>query len=265
MADKSNKNKKENLFIVRFLIVLLLLTCLPPLYAANLAIIIDDIGYRQSDEAVLSLPANITLSVLPHTPLGKRLALQGHKKGHEIMIHIPMQALSGNRLGPGALTSDMNEQQIKSEISAAFNNIPFARGANNHMGSLLTQLENPMLWVMQSLKNKQAYFVDSMTTRFSKASMQAKDVGVPLLQRQVFLDNDVRLYALEKQFKQIITQAKQQGSLVAIAHPYPETIAYLNANLPRLRTNGINLVNTSELLAVDIAKTYPTSSHQTLR
>jgi polysaccharide deacetylase 2 family uncharacterized protein YibQ len=251
---------------VRFLLILLLqIIYLSPLNAANLAIIIDDIGYRQTDEAVLSLPTNITLSVLPHTPLGQKLALEGHNKGHEIMIHLPMQALSGNSLGPGALTSDMSEQQIKSEINAAFNNIPFARGANNHMGSLLTQLENPMLWVMQSLKHKQAYFVDSMTTRFSKAGVQAKDVGVPLLQRQVFLDNDVRLFALEKQFRQIITQAKQQGTLVAIAHPYPETVAYLKANLPRLKANGINLVNTSELLAVDIAKIYPTSSHQTLR
>ena len=81
----------------------------------------------------------------------------------------------------------------------------------------------------------------------------------------MFLDNDVRLFALEKQFRQIITQAKQQGTLVGIAHPYPETVAYLKANLPRLKANGINLVNTSELLAVDIAKIYPTSSHQTLR
>ncbi|QIR16006.1 divergent polysaccharide deacetylase family protein [Shewanella aestuarii] len=248
-----------------FLFIILQLVCLSPLYAANLAIIIDDIGYRQTDEAVLSLPPSITLSVLPHTPLGQRLALAGHQKGHEIMLHIPMQALSGNELGPGGLTNDMSEEQVKSEITSAFNNIPFARGANNHMGSLLTQLTEPMQWVMQSLKIQQAYFVDSVTTSYSKASTAARDVGVPLLQRQVFLDNDVHHQALEKQFKQIIQFAKQEGNLVAIAHPYPETVAFLTANLPRLKANGIELVHTSELLAVDIARIYPTSSNQVLR
>lgn len=251
---------------MRFLsIIILQFACFSPLYAASLAIIIDDIGYRQTDEAVLSLPQNITLSVLPHTPLGQKLALEGHNNGHEIMLHLPMQALSGNALGPGGLTNDMSEQQVKQEITSAFTNIPFARGANNHMGSLLTQLDKPMLWVMQSLKSKQAYFVDSMTTKYSKASDKAKAVGVPLLQRQVFLDNDLRQHALEKQFQRIIYQAKQQGTLVAIAHPYPETIAYLKANLPRLKENGIDLVHTSDLLATDIAKVYSTSSYQTLR
>ncbi|MGZ9899954.1 divergent polysaccharide deacetylase family protein [Shewanella gaetbuli] len=245
--------------------LLLLLTFCSTSFAANLAIIIDDIGYRQTDEAVLQLPKDITLSVLPHTPLGKKLAFEAYNKGHEIMLHLPMQALSGNTLGPGGLTNDMSEQQIKNEIESAFNNIPFAQGANNHMGSLLTQLDVPMKWVMEELKNKQAYFVDSYTTKYSKAGKQAKFVGVPILYRQVFLDNDVEYDALEKQFKQIIDQTKRKGTLVAIAHPYPETISFLRKNLARLKQNGINLVHTSALISVEIAKTYPTSPHQTLR
>ena len=48
-------------------------------HAAQVAIIIDDIGYRQSDEAVLTLPDNITLSVLPHTPLGHSVASADRK------------------------------------------------------------------------------------------------------------------------------------------------------------------------------------------
>ena len=45
----------------------------------------------------------------------------------------------------------------------------------------------------------------------------------------------------------MITQSKQQGKLVVIAHPYPETIRFLNANLARLNDNGITLVPTSQL------------------
>jgi polysaccharide deacetylase 2 family uncharacterized protein YibQ len=237
-----------------------------PATAAKLAIIIDDIGYRLTDEAILSLPNAITLSVLPHTPLGQKLAQDGFDKGHEIMLHLPMQALNGKALGPGGLTNDMTKVQIKQKLQRAFANIPFAKGANNHMGSLLTQMDEPMLWVMQSLKQQQLFFVDSFTTKYTKASNKAIQLGVPLLRRDVFLDNNISKRALEKQFQQIIKRSKQQGQLVAIAHPYPETIRFLNANLARLKDNGITLVPTSQLFDdVNVATTSQPNPSATLK
>ncbi|PIW58706.1 divergent polysaccharide deacetylase family protein [Shewanella sp. CG12_big_fil_rev_8_21_14_0_65_47_15] len=230
-----------------------------PCHAAQLALIIDDIGYRHTDEAVLALPSTVTLSVLPHTPLSKKLAKAGHAKGHEIMLHLPMQALNGKALGPGGLTSSMNEAQIRTHVLDAIASVPFAKGVNNHMGSLLTQLDDPMLWVMESLKQKQLYFVDSMTTQFTRAGDKADQLGVPLLRRKLFLDNDVSAQALEKQFNLMIEQAHIQESLVAIAHPYPETIRFLKANLARLKAEGIELVPTSKLLPIDLVHREPTN------
>ncbi|WP_348633936.1 divergent polysaccharide deacetylase family protein [Shewanella sp. WXL01] len=228
------------------LTVTCLLTCFPA-FAANLAIIIDDIGYRQTDKAVLSLDPSITLAVLPHTPLGKTLAQQGYNNGHEIMLHIPMQSLDGRKLGPGGLTNQMNERQIKQTVIDAVEDIPFAKGVNNHMGSFFTQLSTPMKWVMQSLKQKNLYFVDSVTTKFSKATAQAETAGVPLLYRQVFLDNDKRYSALDKQFRLAIDQAKQLGQVILIGHPYPETVSYLKKNMNLLTQNGVRLVSASSL------------------
>lgn len=224
-----------------------------PCYAAQIALIIDDIGYRHTDEAVFTLPSTVTLSVLPHTPLSKKLAQAGHAKGNEIMLHLPMQALNGKALGPGGLTNTMNEAQIRASVLDAIASVPFAKGMNNHMGSLLTQLDDPMLWVMASLKQKQLYFIDSKTTQFTRAGDTADQLGVPTLKRQLFLDNDVSEPALEKQFKLMIEQTHIQGHLVAIAHPYPETIRFLKANLDRLKAEGIELVPTSKLFPIDLA------------
>lgn len=234
-------------------------------HAAQIALIIDDIGYRHTDQAVLALPSTVTLSVLPHTPLGKELANAGHKKGHEIMLHLPMQALNGKALGLGGLTNTMTEAQIRASVVDAINSVPFAKGANNHMGSLLTQLDDPMLWVMETLKQKHLYFIDSMTTRFTKAGETADQLGVPLLKRQLFLDNDTSVNALERQFNLMISQAHTQGSLVAIAHPYPETMRFLKANLQRLKTEGIDLVPASSLLPIGIAHKNGTNPAVTLR
>ncbi|WP_144211795.1 divergent polysaccharide deacetylase family protein [Shewanella donghaensis] len=239
---------------MRYIFLFLALFFNGSVQATQIAIIIDDIGYRQTDEAVLTLPNAITLSVLPHTPLGQHLAEQGHYRGNEIMLHIPMQSLNGKKLGHGGLTNEMNEQQLKDQLKVSIASIPYAKGANNHMGSLLTQLENPMTWLMESLKEQNLYFVDSKTTRFSIASAQAEQYDVPLLRRQIFLDNDVSEKALEKQFNRIMEKAKRKQNLVVIAHPYPETVEFLNNNLHRLAANGISLVHTSDLLPANIAK-----------
>ncbi|SUI90355.1 Divergent polysaccharide deacetylase [Shewanella morhuae] len=159
----------------------------------------------------------------------------------------------------------MTEAQIRHTVIDAINSVPFAKGANNHMGSLLTQLDDPMLWIMEILKQKQLYFVDSMTTRFTKAGDKADQLGVPLLKRQLFLDNDTSANALEKQFSSMITQAHAEGNLVAIAHPYPETIHFLRANLQRLKIEGIDLVPASSLLFINISPADGANPTVTLR
>ena len=92
---------------------------------AQIAIIIDDIGYRQSDAAALTLPGKISYAILPHTPFGKTLAELAFKKNQDVILHIPMEAENGKKLGPGALTSAMSEQAIRQELSLAFAEIPF--------------------------------------------------------------------------------------------------------------------------------------------
>ncbi|MGS0681024.1 divergent polysaccharide deacetylase family protein [Shewanella sp. 125m-7] len=236
-----------------FLLLIFLLLPSSSVFASKIAIIIDDIGYRQSDKAVLSLPANITLSVLPHTPLGKSLALKAHQQGNEILVHLPMQALNGKAIGPGALTNTMSETELKAQITDSINSVPNASGANNHMGSLLTQLNDPMRWVMESLQQHDLYFIDSMTTKFTQAGAMAESMGVPLLRREIFLDNDRSTVGLEKQFNYAISLAQTKRKIVVIAHPYPETIEFLNENLHRLQGANIDLVHTSLLLPQRVA------------
>lgn len=216
--------------------------------ASQIAIVIDDIGYRQTDTAVLELPGNITYSVLPHTPLGKILALQAREQNKEVILHIPMEADNGKELGPGALTSDMSEQGIRASLEKSFAEIPFAVGINNHMGSRLTKLYHPMAWTMRYLKENNYLFLDSLTTKKSKAERVARHFGVPSLHRHVFLDNKLQHEYISRQFDQLMYIAKRYQSAVAIAHPHPQTIVSLKKLIPMLKENGIDLVPLSQLL-----------------
>ena len=234
----------------KFLLTISLL--FPTLLYAQTAqeeIIIDDIGYRKSDAQALYLPGNISYAILPHTPYGKKLALKAQAKNKDVILHIPMEAKNGKKLGPGALTSTMNENGIRESLTNAFNEIPFALGINNHMGSKLTELYQPMAWTMQFLRERNLVFIDSVTTSASKAEQVAISFGVPSLHRHIFLDNKLEHNYIRRQFKQLIRDAKRYQTVVAIAHPHPETISALRQFLPLLKQNNIELVPISKLLS----------------
>lgn len=213
----------------------------------RIAIVIDDIGYRYTDKHALSLPGAITYSILPQTPYGKRIAIKANAKHKDVMLHIPMEAENGKKLGPGALTSTMSEVEIVNSLNASLAEVPFAIGINNHMGSHLTQLDEPMTWTMNFLKQHHLLFLDSKTSPYSKAGNIAKLVGVPVKNRHVFLDNQLTDSYITKQFQSLINHAKSQKVAIAIAHPHPETIKALTRLIPTLAQNNIELVPLSSL------------------
>jgi len=215
--------------------------------SARIAIVIDDIGWRHTDKHALSLPGEITYSILPHTPYGKKIAIKANAKHKDVMLHIPMEAENGKKLGPGALTSAMNKDEIIASLNASLAEVPFAIGINNHMGSHLTQQNDPMMWTMKFLKDHHLLFLDSKTTQYSKAGQIAKLIGVPVQDRHVFLDNQLTDSYITKQFQSLIRVAKSQKIAIAIAHPHPETMQALTRLIPTLAKNNIELVPLSTL------------------
>ena len=92
------------------------------------------------------------------------------------------------------------------------------------------------------------YFIDSRTTPQSVAWKTAQLNDVPSLKRDIFLDHERNYGFINAQFKQLIVVAKRRGYAIAIAHPYPETIAFLQEHVSRLSENGITLVPASQLV-----------------
>lgn len=231
-------------------LLLVLLFCVPWLtHASKIAIVIDDIGYRTSDKKLLQMDANLTYAILPHTPFGRQYAQFAALNHKDVLIHLPMQAHKNNRLlGPGALTSSMNKAQYQQTLLKAIEDIPYAVGINNHMGSLLTQQQKPMNWTMELLRQHNLFFLDSKTTVHSKVTEVAEGHGVATLQRHIFLDHQRDEQFIRKQFQRLINIAKKHGQAVAIGHPYPETIEVLTQLLGQLDHQGVNLVSLSSLI-----------------
>ncbi|MDO6692025.1 divergent polysaccharide deacetylase family protein [Aliiglaciecola sp. 3_MG-2023] len=227
---------------------MLLSLAISPLFAAEIALIIDDMGNTKRDEAAFLLPKEVAFSILPLTHLSEEYSHKAAVQKRDVMLHIPMESLAGKPLGPGALIANMSAESIRLTLIQALATVPDAIGVNNHMGSKLTQLSLPMNVTMEFLAQQHLFFVDSRTTRYSKALKIAQQNGVLSARRNVFLDNDNHPAEIDVQFKRLIQLSQKDGYAVGIAHPYPQTIAYLQKNLPTLVKLDVQLVAISDLL-----------------
>ena len=214
------------------------------------AIIIDDLGNRLSwDRRALALPGPVALSFLPHTPHAKSLAGKAHAGGKEIMLHLPMESETGQKLGPGGLTLHMTEQQLRQTTRKALESVPHVSGINNHMGSLMTRHPGAMSWLMDVVKERGGlFFVDSRTSDRTVAGRMAREKQLPTARRDVFLDNIRKQSAIRKEFRRLLRLARKRGYAVGIGHPYPETMQVLKQELSRLSASGIRLIPVSRMV-----------------
>ena len=214
----------------------------------KIAIIIDDIGYNRHNQDFLKLPKAITFAILPYTPYSTKIANLAHQQNREVLLHIPMQAHSHNHLlGKGALMEQMTKHGFQYTLSKALNNIPYAIGVNNHMGSKLTEEKIPMQWTMELLSQQKLFFVDSVTSAKSVAAKTAIAAGLPALRRHIFLDNVRTEKAIDKQFEQAIKHSLTAPYTILIGHPYPETLSYLSQRLGA-PNKDFQLVKLSQLI-----------------
>lgn len=211
---------------------------------STISIIIDDLGNQRAvGERVLRLPAPVACAILPHTPHAAHLARGAHRVGKEVLLHLPMESVDARATGPGALSAGMPETQLRAILSADLASIPHVSGVNNHMGSLLTMQTQPMDQVMRVLRERGGlFFVDSRTHPRSVAARSAQVHRLPYLSRDVFLDNEQNVAAIERQFEELLRIAKRRGHAVAIGHPYPETLDVLERWLPILGLYRIEVV-----------------------
>lgn len=214
-----------------------------------ISIIIDDMGDRPLEGArIVALPGPVACAILPATPHGAQLARAARAQGKDVLLHFPLEPQAG-KAHPLAVTTRSTREELALRLRAGLDALPFVDGVNIHQGSLLSQRPDYMNWLMAELRERGAlYFVDSYTSGRSVALPVAESWRLPSTRRQVFLDAERGAEAVRSEFQKLIALARRNGSALAIGHPFPETLALLESELPRLAEYGVKLVAPSELI-----------------
>jgi uncharacterized protein len=215
-----------------------------------IALVIDDVGIdRRRSDAVVALPGPLTLSFLTYAHDLDKQTTAARARGHELMVHVPMQPKSADAdPGPKVLRVRDTPVQLAEKLEWGLSRFGGYVGVNNHMGSRFTTDRTGMQAVMTALGGRGLFFLDSMTAPDSAGVSTARAAGVPVLTRDVFLDNEDSPEEVRYRLEQVEKIALRTGAAIAIGHPHDATITVLRDWIPDALSRGFAIVPVSALV-----------------
>jgi polysaccharide deacetylase 2 family uncharacterized protein YibQ len=133
-------------------------------------------------------------------------------------------------------------------VEASLDHLPGCRGVNNHEGSRITEDAALMGAILEVVKQRGLYFIDSRTSVRSRAHEEATKRGIPAASRQVFLDDVPEEHAVTAKLKELFRRARNRGRALAIGHPKEATIEALKSAKGLAARYGVRLVFASEIV-----------------
>ncbi|MCE1197017.1 divergent polysaccharide deacetylase family protein [bacterium] len=215
-----------------------------------LIIVIDDAGYSLTQlKPFLALPFPITIAVLPQVEHSAEAASLAADAGKEVVLHQPMQALGGNNPGPGAIRLGMPREEVASTLAKNLDGLPQAIGVNNHMGSAATRDQPIMAAVLELVKKRGIYYLDSLTAPGTATAALCRELSIPYWERDVFLDNSGDRQSIIGALEEGKKVASARGASVLIGHVWSAELAQTLADVyPSLIAEGYSLSTISKYM-----------------
>ena len=219
---------------------------------AQLCFVFDDGGQNLEQlKKFLALPFPITVAVLPQITHSIEAADMVRKSGNELILHQPMQSINESiNPGPGAITPDMTDDQIVSQLFVNINQIGPVAGMNNHEGSGITADAEKMAVVLQLASDEGIYFLDSRTNVETQVPYVAGELGYTYFERNIFLDNEKTRANALSELKKGLALANKNGSVIMIGHIWSADFLpqLLTEAYPELKNLGytFSVVSTSK-------------------
>lgn len=220
-------------------------------HRSKIAIVIDDLGGENKiSQELLRWDVPITFSILPFTPYSKTLAEKAHRRGKEIILHLPMEPLGYPQVRPGdgVLLQEMDEARLLDQLSKDIETVPYLKGVSNHMGSRLMEDPEKIRIVFSELKRRGLFFLDNRTTPQSVGLQVAQAIGLRAKERTLFIDHSSNEGEIKQKLEQLIQLSLSTGRAIGIGHPRPSTLKSLNEMIPKMKEKGIEIVPLSTMM-----------------
>ena len=217
----------------------------------RVAIVIMGLGLSRASSmaAIGKLPPEVTLALDPYALNLSDWLVRARLVGHEVMLTLPMESerFPVQDAGPYSLNTSLNEEDNKKRLELVLSQVTGYFGVATVMGSRFGTSEALMTPVLNVLKDRGLMLLTTGSQSSMLAPKIARKIGLPLVVGDIMLDSDPSQTGIEAKLLRLEGILKDRTVAVAIAQPYPATLARLIAWTKTLAGKKITLVPVSAL------------------
>ncbi len=219
----------------------------PPEGVDRIAVVVRGLGLSSAatEAAIQRLPGEISLSFSPYARRSAEWSLRARARGHEVLVDLPMEPRSfpADDPGPKALMTTTPTPQNLERLAWVLGKGREIVGVVAQMGSAFVDNKRAFGPVARRLKQRGLIFVDNGDVADNAARSAAEDLSLPFAVNDRTLDEgQVSRPAIRGRLAEAERIAKQAGSAVVLAHPYPVTIDLLQDWSRKVGQRGLALV-----------------------
>ncbi len=219
---------------------------------ARVVIIIGGVGISQTStqQALQKLHPSVTLAFAPYGNSLKRWMQDARKKGHELLLQVPMEPLDYPQNNPGAhtLKADANLQENIANLHWSMSRITNYVGIMNYLGNKLLAQPASLAPIFAEISKRGLLFVEDGSVKNSLAQGVAIKELVPYARGTILLDNIRSRSSIAEKLRKLAEQAKRTGFAIGVGNAFPDTIDLVAQFTEQAKKNGIELTPVSAIV-----------------
>jgi len=201
------------------------------------------VGAAKTVDAILKLPAAVTLAFTPYGSDPAKLAERARAQHHEILLQIPMEPYDypDNDPGPQTLMTTLAPEQNVDRLYWHLSRFQGYAGIANFMGARFVATDTAMVPIVrEAAKRGLGYFDDGMAR--SVAPSLAAAQAVPFAKADVTIDAVPSLGEIDRALAKLERSVKERGIAIGTASALPVSIERISVWTRTLESRGIMLV-----------------------
>lgn len=201
------------------------------------------VGAAKTVEAILRLPAAVTLAFTPYGSDPAKLVERARAQHHEILLQIPMEPYDypDNDPGPQTLLTALAPEQNIDRLYWHLSRFQGYAGIANFMGARFVATDTAMAPIVkEAAKRGLGYFDDGSARSVAPSLMAAQ--AVPFAKADVTIDGVPTAAEIDRALAKLEGLAKERGLAVGVASALPISIERISAWTKTLDSHGLLLV-----------------------
>ncbi len=194
----------------------------------KIAIVIGGLGINPAltARAVRDLPGSVTLAYAPYGARLQRQINAARRKGHEVMLQVPMEPWGYPAVNPGprTLLTSAGDKANLASLRWIMSRAQGYVGLVNYAGQKFLANGEALAPILHEIKRRGLIFLDDGSARQSLLPSLASVISLPARQAAMRIDADSSPEAIGAALDQLVKRARASGSAIGTGTAFDTTL-----------------------------------------